>query len=101
MGTYSLVLKKRKGFVKLAHETGALLVPVLGVGEPNIIKGTFRWGCIIPKALTPARVNPIKVVFGPPVCVVAGEGLEDTHKRYVEALLALGKEQGVHLDVVE
>ena len=101
MGQYSLVLRKRQGFVRLAHDTGALLVPVLGVGEPDVIKGTFRWGCIIPKALTPARVSPIKVVFGPPVGVVSGESLDDTHKRYVEVLLALGKEHGVQLDIAE
>jgi hypothetical protein len=95
------VLKKRKGFVKLAHETGALLVPVLGVGEPKTIKGAYGPLCLAGKFFNPSRVNPIKVVFGSPVCVLAGEGLEDTHKRYVEALLALGKEQGVHLDVVE
>ena len=101
IGTYSLVLRKRQGFVRLAHDTGALLVPVLGVGEPNVIKGGYTPLCLAGKFFNPSRVSPIKVVFGPAVGVVSGESLDDTHKRYMEALLALGKEHGVQLDIVE
>jgi hypothetical protein len=49
MGTYDLVLRRRLGFIKLAAEVGTPLVPVLGVGEPEVtgVGGTgavmLRW----------------------------------------------------------
>lgn len=36
MGSYRLVLRRRSGFVRLAGDTGAALVPVLGVGEAKV-----------------------------------------------------------------
>lgn len=35
-GTMDLILRKRKGFVKLAFRTGASLVPVIGFGENDL-----------------------------------------------------------------
>jgi hypothetical protein len=43
MGTYQLTLTRRLGFVRLAAEAGAALVPVLGVGEPDVT-GPGLWG---------------------------------------------------------
>ena len=107
-GSYSLILNKRRGFIRLAHETGALLVPVLGLGEHKTVPGSpytpntlgfYSW--LVPKALTVTRAQPIKVVFGKPLVVVRGESVEKMHVRYVDALLALGKEHGVELNIVE
>jgi 1-acyl-sn-glycerol-3-phosphate acyltransferase len=36
MGSYRLVLRRRLGFARLAAEAGAPLVPVIGVGEPDV-----------------------------------------------------------------
>jgi 1-acyl-sn-glycerol-3-phosphate acyltransferase len=35
-GNYSLTLQKRKGFVKVALQTGASLVPVIAFGENDL-----------------------------------------------------------------
>eukprot|EP00879_Flechtneria_rotunda_P031230 GHRR01034097.1.p1 GENE.GHRR01034097.1~~GHRR01034097.1.p1 ORF type:complete len:270 (+),score=57.66 GHRR01034097.1:214-1023(+) len=35
-GTYDLILNKRKGFVRIALQTGAKLVPVIGFGENDL-----------------------------------------------------------------
>ena len=40
-GTYDLVLQRRKGFVRIALQTGASLVPVLNFGE-NELFNTVR-----------------------------------------------------------
>ncbi len=100
-GSYSLVLAKRKGFVRLAHATGAAIVPVLGVGEPDVPLGPGTSMSLYLKVVLPVRATPIRVVFGKPVAVEEGESVEDTHMRYVDALLALGKQHGVPLEIAE
>ena len=41
-GQYRLVLRKRKGFIRIALETGASLVPVFSFGENGENK-TYNW----------------------------------------------------------
>lgn len=87
-GTYDIILDKRKGFVKVALETGAHLVPVLLYGENDIFSTVKlkpggwceRWVKRIQKALgfttpifwgrglLPYR-KPIDLVVGPPLPV--------------------------------
>jgi hypothetical protein len=45
MGSYRLVLRRRLGFARLAAEADAPLVPVLGVGEPEVT-GTGGFGAL-------------------------------------------------------
>jgi hypothetical protein len=66
-GSYKLVLKQRRGFVQLAHDTGALLVPVLCLGEQDLATapidglGPILWGYRLCQTFRP---QPVKVVFG-------------------------------------
>lgn len=61
--TYNLVLKRRQGFVQLAAETGAQLVPVLCLGEQDVV-GAPEPGFKLIKAVVPSRPMPLHVVFG-------------------------------------
>lgn len=98
-GTYDLVLGRRKGFVRLALETGAALVPVINFGENDAFhthipaKGSLleRWqhtskalfGFTLPLAwgtglltswgMVPRRV-PLVTVVGAPLAVPELEG---------------------------
>lgn len=99
-GKYELVLDRRKGFVKVALETGASLVPVIGFGETetyrtvnqfahdNIIRKMQRKiekrlgftlpivlgrGVLFSFGLLPYPV-PLHIVTGPPVHVPEFEG---------------------------
>jgi 1-acyl-sn-glycerol-3-phosphate acyltransferase len=67
-GSYKLVLKQRRGFVQLAQlaqQSGALLVPVLCLGEQDVATalapGPLLWGY---RFLQTFRPHPVKVVFG-------------------------------------
>jgi hypothetical protein len=62
------VLKQRRGFVQLAQlaqQSGALLVPVLCLGEQDVATalapGPLLWGY---RFLQTFRPHPVKVVFG-------------------------------------
>lgn len=113
-GTLRLVLKRRKGFVKLAIRTGADLVPVLGFGENELyeqvnseqhpiihkfqmlVKKTM--GFTIPLfhargvfnydvGLMPYR-RPLNIVVGRPIRVVQHQDKNDIDDNYVDELHA-------------
>jgi 2-acylglycerol O-acyltransferase 2 len=49
-GSYQLVLKNRKGFIKLAIVTGASLVPVFSFGENEIFnQSSYKQGSVVRK----------------------------------------------------
>jgi hypothetical protein len=113
-GSLRLVLKRRKGFVKLAIRTGADLVPVLGFGENELyeqvnseqhpvihkfqmlVKKTM--GFTIPLfhargvfnydvGLMPYR-RPLNIVVGRPIQVVQHQNKNDIDDSYVDELHA-------------
>lgn len=60
-GSYSLVLNKRRGFVQLAVDSGALIVPVLSLGEEAVSAQIWKQAYRVIKQFRP---YPIRVVFG-------------------------------------
>lgn len=97
-GAMELVLAKRKGFVKVAIETGADLVPVIGFGENEIwVSGKGNW-------LHSGRFSfflpfnrPINVVVGAPIEVTQQivpdpDFVDKLHAEYVKQLEALWME---------
>lgn len=96
----NLVLNRRKGFVRLAAECNAALVPVLCLGEQNVVSAACL-GFRVFKFLVAWRPVAQRVVFGSPIVRQENESVDDLHARYVAALLAVGKEHGVSLNVVE
>ena len=104
-----LVLRDRKGFVKLAMQQGASLVPVYAFGETSLYKHSqagitwrkwlsHKFGVAIPLlygeyGLLPYRV-PVTLVFGEPIATVktpepTDEQLNAMHQQYMNALTAL------------
>jgi 2-acylglycerol O-acyltransferase 2 len=118
-GTNELTLTKRKGFVKLALEAGAPLVPVYAFGETNVYDNLAagkpklqkfllsmqkKLGFALPLihgrgyfnyhfGILPHR-RPIVVVVGAPLELPklsqpSSEDVEKWHRKYVETLTAL------------
>ncbi|KAG2430477.1 hypothetical protein HXX76_010000 [Chlamydomonas incerta] len=70
-GTYDLVLRNRKGFVRVALQTGASLVPVLSYGETD----TFHTYIPSPSSRAAAVMRVLKQVFGFSTPLCWGTGL--------------------------
>lgn len=109
-GRFTLYLKKRMGFIKLAMETGAAIVPCLGFGENDAyhtfvpdatkdkflmrvllgIRKTIRFSTPMLKSPFPRR-KPIHVVVGAPVKfdTASNKTVEECHAQYVAALTKL------------
>lgn len=111
LGTYNhkdiLYLNKRKGFLKLAMETGSGVVPVYCFGENRLFKHTYKiildfWkvvnryikiGAPFPvcgpfNLMIPYR-GELLLLFGKPLFPQKDESLDQFHARYVSQLEAL------------
>ena len=101
--TIELSLQRRKGFIKLAIEANASLVPVLGFGETQVFsmynpqKGSLIYTlqqeiCRVLSFSTPIllspfpRPTPIHVVVGKPVEFDSTKSIEQCHAQYVKAV---------------
>ncbi|XP_063913754.1 2-acylglycerol O-acyltransferase 2-like [Zophobas morio] len=116
-GQYRLVLKNRKGFVKLALKTGASLVPVFTFGEVDLfdqvqnplicrfqlfVKKLFRFTVALPLGsgffqtsfgLIPRR-KPLFIVVGQPIDVARVENptqkeIDELHQKFIKQLVNL------------
>ncbi|KAI8471046.1 MAG: hypothetical protein J3K34DRAFT_418377 [Monoraphidium minutum] len=96
----AVVARCRRGFARLAAETGASIVPVIGVGEAYVAGEPTLFGRVF-KSLKPYRPYPIKVVFGEPIVPAEGEDPDALRERYCAALLRLAKQHDVPLRIVE
>ncbi|XP_050523984.1 diacylglycerol O-acyltransferase 2-like [Daktulosphaira vitifoliae] len=120
-GPIPIVLKKRKGFIRIALKTGASLVPVFSFGENNVYKKQvletdsilykflklFRWkgDRIVPEGrhifcfkytLIPRR-HPIFTVVGKPINLPkiqnpSEEDIKKYHEIYTQELIKLFEE---------
>ncbi|UJR13194.1 hypothetical protein I4U23_000216 [Adineta vaga] len=86
-----LYLKKRKGFVKLALEYGASLVPVISFGENELYRRykNIPWGRLLFGHI-PLR-RPVTTVVGKPIHVdknlnPTSEDIDQLHQKYIQSL---------------
>jgi len=110
-GKETIVMSKRKGFIRLAFENGCDLVPVYTFGVSDLyhqmqvgkkfrlwllnktqIGFTFGWGRYFFKVL-PAK-SPLYIVVGQPIHVPkiehpTEEQLEEIHQKYTKQLIHL------------
>lgn len=107
-GVYKVILKNRKGFIKVAMKNGTALVPVFSFGEVDCIetvtsptwksiqgfvKSVLHLPITIPKSFIPHKI-PIAVVVGKPIEVDKNENptndeIDEVHQRFTEGLIDL------------
>lgn len=108
-GAYNIMLKNRKGFIKLALEAGASLVPAVTFGEVDVfdpilrnsilaslqffVKKALKFHVLIVKNFLPYRY-PIKTVIGAPIDVEICKKpskleIESLHKKFCGELVKL------------
>jgi len=119
VNSYNITLERRKGFVKLALETGSHLVPVFGFGQNDVFSrqpkisflqsyhtGCSKWekwikifikGCLVApfaRFFIMPDPRPITVVVGSPISVErtekpSEEQINELHSEYVRKLKEL------------
>jgi hypothetical protein len=78
--THKVLLSKRLGFVRLAVETGAQLVPVLGIGEERV--GGAGANMFAAALVLPAKPVPLHVSLGGSFVSACAFGLECAAQRF-------------------
>jgi len=108
-GRFTLYLKRRQGFLRLALETGSAVVPCLGFGENDAfssidatqlghgaalmdillrIRKVLRFSTPLVTWPVPLR-NPTNVVVGAPLRFNPDSSVEDCHAQYLAAVTKL------------